>query len=564
MSKQRTAPLFRLPIECQSSSRKLDDTLVEELELIDGETPIYPTLFNMSDDYRKLNAKALASTYCNDPKYMKDAQLLCNSELPNTPSPENMIEVRDDIDAETGFIDKYGYVDWASLKFLNENSAFLQALSIYEISSPILSLALPLILLIIPFFIMRVQGSPINMQQYYVTLKQVLSRHAIGGLFSIGSASWDKRVYIIISLVFYLAQVYYNFESCKKFISNFKIIHDRLETTEKYLKETANAIKKLKNNFDSCEMKTMDGFRADLETTENNIDRILLEHKRTSGYRLHLTKLGEIGFLMRNFYHLYNKEWVIGTIDYSLKLNSFVDNLRALQELKANGKVNECKLSKKHTKLSKAVFPSHVHGEPVSNDVELRKNLLVTGPNASGKTTILKTAFINILLSQQFGNGCYKKATINPYANFTCYINIPDTSGRDSLFQAEARQCMNIIKECESEERTLCIFDELFSGTNPYEAIGAATAVLEHLNRNKYVTYLITTHFLELCNKMDETKDVVNLKMGSQLVDGEVKHSYKLTNGVSKVKGGIAVLKQLGYPEDVVERSKNVIDSLSL
>ena len=81
---------------------------------------------------------------------------------------------------------------------------------------------------------------------------------------------------------------------------------------------------------------------------------------------------------------------------------------------------------------------------------------------------------------------------------------------------------MKIIKECESEKRTLCIFDELFSGTNPYEAIGAATAVLEHLNRNKNVTYIITTHFLELCNKMNETKEVLNLKMESELIDGEV------------------------------------------
>ena len=106
-----------------------------ELELIDGENPIYPTIFNMSDDYRKLNAKAMASTYCTDPKYIKDMQTFCNSNIPSTPFPENMIEVRGDIDAETGFVDKYGYVDWSSLKFLNENSAFLQALSIYEISS---------------------------------------------------------------------------------------------------------------------------------------------------------------------------------------------------------------------------------------------------------------------------------------------------------------------------------------------------------------------------------------------------------------------------------------------
>ena len=52
---------------------------------------------------------------------------------------------------------------------------------------------------------------------------------------------------------------------------------------------------------------------------------------------------------------------------------------------------------------------------------------------------------INLIISQQIGYGFYKSATITPFDYFHCYINIPDTSSRDSLFQAEARQCLSII-----------------------------------------------------------------------------------------------------------------------
>ena len=71
--------------------------------------------------------------------------------------------------------------------------------------------------------------------------------------------------------------------------------------------------------------------------------------------------------------------------------------------------------------------------------------MIITGPNAAGKTTLLKTTTINIILSQQWGCGFYRKCSISPYSHIHCYLNIPDTSGRDSLFQAEARRCKEIL-----------------------------------------------------------------------------------------------------------------------
>ena len=82
--------------------------------------------------------------------------------------------------------------------------------------------------------------------------------------------------------------------------------------------------------------------------------------------------------------------------------------------------------------------------KPVKNTYNLDKHMIITGPNAAGKTTLLKTTLFNIILSQQIGYGCYKSASLVLFNNIHCYINIPDTSGRDSLFQAEARRCKDI------------------------------------------------------------------------------------------------------------------------
>ena len=94
------------------------------------------------------------------------------------------------------------------------------------------------------------------------------------------------------------------------------------------------------------------------------------------------------------------------------------------------------------------------------------------------------------------------KQILNPYDYIHCYINIPDTSSRDSLFQAEVRRCKNILENIEKhkKDRHFCIFDELFSGTNPYEAISSGYGYLKYISKNNKNTFILTTHYIKLCN----------------------------------------------------------------
>jgi DNA mismatch repair ATPase MutS len=194
----------------------------------------------------------------------------------------------------------------------------------------------------------------------------------------------------------------------------------------------------------------------------------------------------------------------------------------------------------------------------------LDKELLVSGPNASGKTTVLKTTLFNIICSQQLGVGFYKKANIKVYSNIFCYLNIPDTSGRDSLFQAEARRCVDILNRiAESpQESTFCIFDELYSGTNHYEAISSAYSFLTYLVKNHNFHFMMSTHFIDLCVKLEKNNDKIgNMKMDVTQTGDDFIYGYKLKPGISDVKGGVKVLKDLNYPDEIVANTKKFLDT---
>jgi DNA mismatch repair ATPase MutS len=165
-----------------------------------------------------------------------------------------------------------------------------------------------------------------------------------------------------------------------------------------------------------------------------------------------------------------------------------------------------------------------------------------------------------------------------------CYINIPDTSARDSLFQAEAKRCKDILTKIDSASevgasevgasevgasakkplRHFCVFDELYSGTNPYEAISSAYAFLNYLNKYENVNFVLTTHFLDLCRRLDKEKGIHNYHMKIENVDDDFKYTYQLEKGISYIKGGIKVLRDLEYPTEIINNTKVILQELDI
>lgn len=206
--------------------------------------------------------------------------------------------------------------------------------------------------------------------------------------------------------------------------------------------------------------------------------------------------------------------------------------------------------------------------EPTKNTVCLDKNIILTGPNASGKTTVLKMTMMNLIFNQQYGYGFYDEC-IMPYVykHFCFYLNIPDTNGRDSLFQAEARRCSEIAtkaSECtRKNEHMFCIFDELFSGTNPEDATDASVAFIRHLTNNHPTTdFMLTTHYIAVCDQfLDSTEqkdnhenkkvELLTMEVRTPVVnESDSKHThynstYQVIPGVGRQRGAFGILEKM-------------------
>jgi DNA mismatch repair ATPase MutS len=314
-------------------------------------------------------------------------------------------------------------------------------------------------------------------------------------------------------------------------------------------------------------LKTYQSFNHQIKEKIVELTKMKEELAKVTEYKLNLKKIGELGVILKSFYTLYTNAELNSHILYTFGINGYIDNLEGLLKNVKNKKMNHVKFDKKKSKANMKNLYYPVNENPIKNSVKMKKNLIITGPNASGKTTVLKSVLINVILSQQMGCGFYDSATLCPYKYIHCYLNIPDTSGRDSLFQAEARRCKEILDliKMNPKENHFCVFDELYSGTNPDEAVRSALAFMNYLIKTNSIYCILTTHFIKLCEYLDKNKKIENFYMETEYVDDgrdngieNFKYKYVLKKGISNVRGGIKVLYDMDYPSEIIEESRKI------
>ena len=575
----KTDVVFKLPIHYLLNNQKIEKQIKTDLELEPNSDnfSLYNKVFETSNVFGKHTALLWGEFYTADKPFLRDSQKLIKrlsksdieEEIIQNSTSVNIVKIWNEIHTETGFYEKYQYVEIERFKSLNNSGSFLQLLSLYNMASPIISLAMPIFLLILPFFILKVQGKNVSFVKYVEILKFLFSKHNIGHLFNLTGASWDKIIYSVVSIIFYVLQVYQNTRSCISYCKNMTKIHEQLFTVKNYIERTINNIDFLHKI--GGDLPTYFLFFDANMFYKSVLCDYLSELESILPNKFSFSKIKQTGHIMKCFYQLYKNTDYHQALEYSFGVNGYIYNLRDLSDKYKSGVIGKCKFTKSgnyKTSFGKSFYPSIEVGQTIKNSYSLDKSIILTGPNAAGKTTLLKSTIFNVIMSQQCGFGFYKTATVNPYDKIHCYINIPDTSGRDSLFQAEARRCKHILDEINKDgpyKRHLCVFDELYSGTNPYEAIGSAYAFLEHISNKNNVNFVLTTHYTDLCSRMEKCNGVANFHMGVDYDEfNEFKYTYKLRQNISKIKGGVKVLKDLLYPEEIIECARKVINDVSL
>jgi len=566
---------FQIPICYNENVLKLNDTIIAELELVQSidkeDSSIYDNIFKPANKASSQVIKQIAQHYTTDINYLKETQILTkniNSDELNTIRNKytfsdfeinDIVSLWDEIKGETGFCEKYLYVDWTFAKNLNNNPQFLQLMSLYNITSPIISLCLPIFVLIIPFFVIKLKGVELSISQYIEILKKLIANHAIFKIFTqFHQVDNGQKLYLVLSSAFYLFSIYQNILVCVRFYSNMQKIHNYLFKFKKYLAYSLEIMDYycVKAN----KLTKYQKFVLNINNHYRTLRCLYNELCKITPFTFSFSKITEIGQIMYNFYQIYNNPKYNISMLYSFGFNGYFNMLSQVGTMCDTKLVETTFIKKGKPSFKKMYYPKFVNNESstiIKNDCNLNKNMIITGPNASGKTTTLKAALINVILSQQIGFGCFESLKLTPYDKIHCYLNIPDTSGRDSLFQAEARRCKEII-DCINKESSkglthFCIFDELYSGTNPEEAVISANAFMDYIVKNKNVTCILTTHYVKLCKKLLKNKMIKNYYMKTVKKNDNFEYTYQLDEGISKIKGGLKVLHDMKYPKEILD-----------
>ena len=202
----------------------------------------------------------------------------------------------------------------------------------------------------------------------------------------------------------------------------------------------------------------------------------------------------------------------------------------------------------------------------VSNNVELnQKNqqiIMITGPNMSGKSALLRQTALIVLMAQM---GCFvpaKAAKIGIIDKVFTRVGASDNiSSGESTFMVEMNETASILNNI--SERSLILLDEIGRGTSTYDGISIAWAIAEFLHQsNLKPKTLFATHYHEL-NEMSKTMDrIKNFNVSIKETKDTILFLRKLVPGGSEHSFGIHVAKMAGMPKVVVNRANDVLKVL--
>jgi len=551
---------FKPPIEYLTKDvYTIPDNVASDLEIItDSCANMYEHLCNPQNEFMIQNIKT-NNKYTTDVTFLENNQkIIQNMEYFNACDVccNEFLAVWAETKENSYFLEKYCYMDWKMFKHFNNSSFFLQGMSVINLSAPVLALLLPIIFMILPFLILKLRGINLTFSSYVEILQSVAKSHFIGQIFNIRQMTFNSFMYFLLSLGLYGMQIYQNVNTCMRFYNNINIINTHLYNMKNYLENTINTMEKF--TIYNQSLTTHKNFLHTLDEHRYKLQRLHCLLENIQPFKPSIFKIGEVGYLLKAFYIIHNDKHIEKSIQYSAGFMGYVYNLRGIYNNVLLGNIQYATFSDK-TVIKNQYYPAYCNERHVKNDYKTKK-MIITGPNASGKTTQLKTTALNIIFTQQYGVGFYGACTINPYDYIHSYLNIPDTSGRDSLFQAESRRCKEIIDVIEANpgKRHFTIFDELFSGTNPSEATKSAYAFLKYISDFDNVDFILTTHYTSICKRLGKSKKVQNYKMDVENDDnGKIKYTYKMKKGVSKIQGALLILEDMNYPNEILDSIKN-------
>jgi hypothetical protein len=261
---------------------------------------------------------------------------------------------------------------------------------------------------------------------------------------------------------------------------------------------------------------------------------------------------------MTDIYRIWKDDNIKRDISSLLKTIYAVDVIDTINKLRLSGKWSTVSYSNE-TLLWDAKNPI-LKDDQIANPINLNKNIIVTGPNAGGKTTYVKTVLANVILGQTIGITYSLRSKMILYDTINSFMRVSDILGTRSYFEAEAEYCLNMINKAvdisAQNKRGLFLMDEPMHSTPPTEGMATAYAVIEYLSKLDGITLIITTHFHRLV-KLEELypEKFINLSVDAIAHNNKYIFPYKIKRGFSYLCIAIELLDIKEFPAIIIDNA---------
>lgn len=196
-------------------------------------------------------------------------------------------------------------------------------------------------------------------------------------------------------------------------------------------------------------------------------------------------------------------------------------------------------------------------------DADSQQIIIITGPNMSGKSALLRQTALIVLLAQ-IGSYCpADKATIGVVDKIFTRVGASDNiSSGESTFMVEMNETASILNNV--SDRSLVLLDEIGRGTSTYDGISIAWAIAEYLHECPRIRpkVLFATHYHELIEMADQYERIQNYHISVKEVDNKVLFMRKFVPGGSEHSFGIHVARMAGMPPQVLNRATFMLEKL--
>lgn len=511
------------------------------------------------------------------------------------------------------------------LKIFNKNETFLYLSNMYNIFiSPISSALSPLMSIILPYILLKVFKVPVKVSDF---------KTVIGGIMGSGEWSYKSIFSIGIWLFFYLQNIFAMFKTAMSSYKVINIIHQKINNLAFFLERGINMFKIIKKYGINLNLNddnsTLASDTNELETAIETFDNLINKHSLFHSNPSILSNKGKILATYKIFND--NKTSMIPIFNFVAKLDFYI-GLTKLHDTTINNVININKNTNTNTtnnitegftftykmpkylqnnvKLQNNLKQNKIRRKPklmlegiwhpcldrnIPNNIIINnksnnksksptnksksltnkskspiKNMLITGPNASGKSTYIKSVSIAILLAQTIGlcpvSVNSRVQYLTPFKVLNSYLKNIDVKGSRSGFEAEMYKCkehINLVKELEKDEYSFVAMDEILVTTNYKEGVAGAYAICKELSRHHNSVALITTHYTNLSTFKDDQFTYFKFNITRDDKD-EIVYTYKMKKGISNDYIALELLKKNGFEERIINDAINISSIINM